>query len=202
MNLRKAKESLDRAEAVWDENKKNERYGFGLTTQPRVAMLCARYNLIQGQVYQRLRRSQDADKSFYKAEDYLLDARRANDKIVDVPILLGNVYEELWLAGHSPKMQEKTISAFREAVGLDRNNLEASMKLAYSLYVNSDPRVKEEGAQEAKRGISLIEEYRRNLSNRQTKTRDPDAQNWLHDRLDLLDKWEINFKGMIGKQAG
>lgn len=58
------------------------------------------------------------------------------------------------------------------------------------------------GATEAKRGEELVQEYRRNFRDRLTKTGNPDAKNWLHERLKLLDRWEANFRGMREEIAG
>lgn len=194
--LRMAREALERVDEISKAGERGRAGARNFTRQPRVLMLWGRYNLIQGRLHQQRKRGEDAERSFYKAADYLLDALGSNDGIPDAHLLLGAVYEELWLARGSAAMLDKAVEAFRRAVERDGKNLEASMKLAYCLYRHEERRAREEGAREAARGRDLIGEYRSHFRARLMKTTDPDAQNWLHEKLDMLDEWEANFKAM------
>lgn len=200
--LRMSREALEHVEEVAKAGEHGRAGVRKFTKQPRVLMLWARYNLIQGRLHQQRKRAEEADRSFYQAADHLLEALGTNEGIPDAHLLLGSVYEELWLARGSAAMQDKAAQAFRRAVALDDKNLEASMKLSYCLYRHEDRRAREEGAREAMRGRELVQAYRGRFRARQMKTNDPGAQNWLHEKLNMLDAWEANFKAMSAGLGG
>lgn len=157
--LPSAKTSLEKAEKL-------------LPDSPRVDLLWGHYYVLQARIFSGRGLKLDADNSYYKATEKLIQAKNKNKDIADIKVLLGSVYL-------AQGMLDQALAELSEAVKLDDMNITACTRLVYGLSQSNHDGHSDRLNAEVKRGLAVIESLRQRFNARLRATNDPDAKEWL-----------------------
>jgi tetratricopeptide (TPR) repeat protein len=164
---------------------------------PRLHLLWGHYYALDGFLI-RAAHLGDPARSYYDAETSLGKAITLNPNIADVHLLLATVYEELSENKTSPAREEyneNALEEYGEAVRLDGCNILARSAYAQALFKQKRLPA---AAEQAKEGITLIEQFVKDLDERFQHVDRDDIKIYGNDIKDWLKKTREEYSGYLG----